>query len=54
MNQLDQTNENKSFMKESYGDNKVDKSSELNDRMTISETARDEYESKIHNIGGGN
>lgn len=53
MNDLEQTNETRSMMKGSYNDHKLDKSSELNDRMTINEGSRDEYESTIHNIGGG-
>lgn len=54
MNQLEQTNDNRSMMKTSYGDQKLDKSNELNDSMTINESSRDEYESTLHNIGGVN
>lgn len=54
MNQLEQTNENRSMMKSSFGDQKLDKSNELNDSMTINESSRDEYESTLHNIGGVN
>ena len=52
MNELEQKNENRSFMKGSYNDNKLDKSSELNDSMSIDEKSRDEYEQKLHNLGG--
>ena len=52
MNDLEQKNETRSFMKGSYEDNKLDKSSELNDSMTINESSRDEYEQKLHNLGG--
>ena len=52
MNELEQKNETKSMMKGSYQDNKLDKSNELNESMTINESSRDEYENKLHNIGG--
>ena len=52
MNELEQKNETRSFMKGTYQDNKLDKSSELNDGMTINESSRDEYEQKLHNLGG--
>ena len=52
MNDLEQKNENRSFMKGTYEDHKLDKSSELNDSMTINESSRDEYEQKLHNLGG--
>lgn len=52
MNDLEQKNETRSFMKGTYQDNKLDKSSELNDSMTIDEKSRDEYEQKLHNLGG--
>ena len=44
MNDLEQTNETRSMMKGSYQDNKLDKSNELNESMTIKETSKDEYE----------
>ena len=44
MNQLDQKNETRSMMKGSYNDNRLDKSKELNESMTINESSRDEYE----------
>lgn len=52
MNDLEAKNTTRSMMKSSYGDSKADKSSELNDSMTISEGSRDEYEKTLHNIGG--
>ena len=52
MNDLEQKNETRSMMKGSYEDHKLDKSSELNDSMTINESSRDEYEQKLHNLGG--
>ena len=52
MNDLEQKNETRSFMKGTYQDNKLDKSSELNDSMTINESSRDEYEQKLHDLGG--
>lgn len=52
MNNLEETNENRSFMKGSYTDTRLDKSVELNDTMTINEESRDEYESTIMSLGG--
>ena len=52
MNELEQKNETRSFMKGTYQDNKLDKSSELNESMSIDEKSRDEYEQKLHNLGG--
>lgn len=54
MNDLEQNNDTRSMMKGSYNDNKLDKSNELNDSMTLNEGSRDEYEKTLHNIGGGN
>ena len=54
MKDLDQTNETRSMMKGSYNDNRLDKSNELNDSMTLNDGSRDEYEKTLHNIGGGN
>jgi len=54
MKDLEQTNETRSMMKGlTFGDYKADKSNELNASMTINEGSRDEYESTLHNIGGG-
>lgn len=52
MNDLEQTNETRSMMKGSYQDNKLDKSNELNESMTISEASKDEYEQTLHTLGG--
>lgn len=52
MNDLEQQNTPKEFMSSSFGDNKADKTNELNDSMTIVETNKDEYSQTIHNIGG--
>lgn len=54
MHDLEQKNETRSMMKTNYSDNKFDKSSELNESMTLNEGSRDEYEKTLHNIGGGN
>lgn len=45
-------NKMKSFMTSSYGDEKADKSNELNESMTITDTSSDEYTRKINSIGG--
>lgn len=42
----------KSFMNESFGDSKMDKSTELNSSMSIQEKSQDAYTSKIANITG--
>lgn len=42
-----EVNENKSFMKSSYGDSKADKSSELNSSMSITSTSNDELTNKL-------
>jgi len=54
MKDLEQTNENRSMMKNNYGDNRLDKSNELNETMALNEDSRDEFENTIHNLGGGN
>ena len=54
MNELEKRNENRSFMKGTYDDSRLDKTKELNESMTIQTTERDSYESKIHNLGGNN
>lgn len=41
------------MMAASYDDNKLDKSKELNDTMSIGNNGADEYEQKIFNVGGG-
>lgn len=45
-------NNTREVVKTHEGDNKLDKSSELNDTMTIIATGKDEYENTIKNIGG--
>lgn len=45
-------NKTKDFMKSHYNDEKMDKSNELNESMTIKNNGADEYTNKIHNIGG--
>lgn len=41
------------FMKSHYNDEKLDKSNELNNTMTIKETTQaDEYTQKLQNLGG--
>ena len=52
MNELEQKNQTRSFMKGSYEDHKLDKSNELNETMTINESSRDEYEQQLHSLGG--
>ena len=52
MKQLESTNDNRSMMKGTYQDTKLDKSNELNETMSIQEQAPDEYEKKLHNLGG--
>lgn len=49
---LAQENTATSKMKSHYNDGKLDKSKELNDSMTISESGRDEYEKTIRSLGG--
>lgn len=52
MNELEQTNQTKPMMKGTYKDDKLDKSVELNETMTINQSSKDEYESTLHNLGG--
>lgn len=47
-----ETATNKSFMKSHNGEEKLDKTNQLNSSMTIKETPQDEYTRKIHNLGG--
>lgn len=47
-------NTNRPFKQPSYGNNQMDKSTELNSSMSITSTSPDEYERKIFNIGGSN
>lgn len=48
----EQTNEARPMMTETYGDNKLNKSTELNETMTINENSRDSYTETLHNLGG--
>ena len=48
----EQKNTMQDMMKSSYGSEKADKSNELNSNMSITHQGRDEYENKIHNVGG--
>ena len=52
MNQLEQKNETRSMMKDTYNDHRLDKSNELNESMTINENSRDEYENTLHSLVG--
>lgn len=47
-------NNTRDMMKSHYGDEKINKSDELNESMSISNSSRDEYTQKIHSIGGNN
>lgn len=47
-------NTTRSMMSSSNGEQKLDKSKELNESMTIKKTSQDEYTNKIHNLGGSN
>ncbi|NLB89593.1 MAG: hypothetical protein GX790_10380 [Syntrophomonadaceae bacterium] len=49
---METKNETRGMMTTDYGDEKADKSVELNETMTIKETPQDEYTRKIKNIGG--
>lgn len=46
------TNTPKDFMTTSFGDEKANKSTELNEGMSIVENTQDEYEQTLHNLGG--
>lgn len=46
-------NTTRDFMGAGFGYGKMDKSTELNAEMSITNNGRDAYESKIHQIGGG-
>ena len=47
-------NTTRDMMKSNYGEEKLDKSTELNETMTIANTNADDYTKKIHNLGGTN
>jgi len=42
------------MIKSDFGDNKLDKSTELNESMSIANQSQDEYTRKIRNLGGSN
>lgn len=42
----------RSMSPSNFGDNKLNKSTELNDSMSIKNQSQDEYTRKIKNIGG--
>lgn len=49
---MENNNSMRGMMKSNYGEDKADKSNELNESMTIKKTSPDEYTRKIMNIGG--
>lgn len=49
---MNEENTMKDMMTSKYGNEQLDKSSELNETMSIMPTGQDEYESKIHSLGG--
>lgn len=52
MDEILQSHELKSFTKGGGQDYKLDKSPQLTPEMSIDPSSRDEYENKIHNVGG--
>lgn len=50
--EYENSNDMRDMMASSFGDEKISKKTELNAGMTISPSEKDEYEQKIHNIGG--
>lgn len=50
-------NENKNtmrdMMKSNYGESKFDKSTELNESMSIESKEQDNYTKTVHNLNGG-
>lgn len=52
MNQIAQTNEMKSFTNGTKDDYKFSKAQQLKGSMSITPQGQDQYESKIHSIGG--
>lgn len=51
---MENRNSMKNFMKSDYRHDKLDKSNELNESMSISPSSPDEYTNKVRNIGGNN
>lgn len=52
MKYLEEKNQTRSMMKTDYGDEKLDKSDELNETMSIKHSEPDKYTKQIKNIGG--
>lgn len=52
MDNLNEQNQMKSFSRSDFGDEKLDKKPQLTSDMSVHPSARDEYEQKIHSIGG--
>lgn len=52
MDEILQSHELKSFTKGAGQDYKFDKSPQLTPEMSIDPSSSDEYENKIHNVGG--
>lgn len=52
MEEILQVHELKSFTKGAGNDIKFDKTPQLTPEMSIDPSSRDEYENKIHNVGG--
>lgn len=52
MDEILQSHELKSFTKGGSQDYKFDKTPQLTPEMSIDPSSRDEYENKIHNVGG--
>lgn len=47
-----QFNQPRDFMKSNYGDEKYNKSTELNNSMSVENQAPDEYTKKLENLNG--
>lgn len=52
MDEILQSHELKDFTKGAKTDVKLDKTPQLTPEMSIDPSSRDEYENKIHNVGG--
>lgn len=48
------TNENRDFMSTSFGDEKLNKETELNESMSIQANGADELSQKLNTLGGTN
>lgn len=49
---MENENTMKDMMPSKYGNEQLDKSNELNETMSIVPSGADEYENKIHSLGG--